>query len=88
MAASMREHMISQYITNVDFKGDWSLKSIKEGLSTLLNEYPAIEVVYEKDAFLNEVTGKAQEFKKLKSIKVTFSDSDDKFKTVEYLLEA
>lgn len=84
----MREIDLSKFITNYNFKSDnWSVKQIKESLKTLLGELPAVEIVYEKDAFLNEVTGRAQEIKKIKSVKVTFTDLDDKIKTVEYLVE-
>jgi len=86
--ASMREIDLSKFITNYDFKSpDWTVKNIKESLQGLLGELPAIEIVYEKDAFLNEVTGRAQEVKKIKSVKVTFTDLDEKIRTVEYLVE-
>jgi hypothetical protein len=84
---SIKESSISNVITSINFKDDWSLRNIKEQLYNVLGEQPAVEAIYQKDAFLNEVTGKAQEIKKLKSIKVTFTDLDEKIKTVEYLLE-
>ncbi len=51
--SSMKEVSISQYITAFDFKSNWTLKSIKENLQTILGETPAVETIYEKDAFLN-----------------------------------
>ncbi len=83
---SMKESSILQYVNNVDLKNDLSIKKIKQDLLNILGETPGIEINYQKDAFLNELTGEAQEVKKLNSIKITFTDLDNNFKTVEYLL--
>jgi len=84
---SMRENIISDYVLNkVDFTNEWSVKSIKADLKKMLGEEPAFKVNYEKDVMLNEVTGESKEIKKIKSVNIIFTDDDDKYKNVEFLV--
>lgn len=83
---SMKENAIQEYILSVDFNEDWSVKIIKRDLKRILGEEPAIDINYQKDAMINEITGEAKEVKKLHSISIVFTDLDDDFKRVEYLV--
>lgn len=84
---AMREMMVKEYLTKVDFSREWSYSKISEDLKSLLGETPGIDIVYKKDVMINEVTGKAKEFQKVAKIAIVFSDLSDKFKKVEYLID-
>lgn len=86
--ASMKEISIREYISNVDFnREDWSLSKIKEDMRRFLGEEPGIDVVYKKDVILNEILSEAQEISKVDRISIVFTDLDDKFKKVEFLID-
>ena len=83
---SMKEIAIREYISKIDFvRENWSLSKIKEDMRKFLGERPTLEISYEKDVMVNEVTGEAKEFKKLKKIGVVFTDLDEKIKKIEIL---
>ena len=48
-----------------------------------LGEEPAIDVIYKKDVMINE-SGEAKEFKDIHKISIIFTDTDDKFKKIEF----
>lgn len=83
---SMKENTIQDYILSIDFNEDWSVNQIKNDLRRLLGEMPAVDISYQKDAMINEITGEAKEVKKLHSISIVFTDLDDNIKRVEYLI--
>lgn len=86
--ASMKEISIREYISNIDFnREDWSLSKIKEDMRRFLGEEPGIDVVYKKDVILNEILSEAQEISKVDRISIVFTDLDDKFKKVEFLID-
>lgn len=83
----MKEIMIREYMAGVDFRSEeWSLMRIKEDLRKFLGEEPAIDVIYKKDVMVNEYTGEAREFKDVSKVQVIFTDTDDKFKRIEFLV--
>jgi hypothetical protein len=83
--SSMKEIAVREYIQRVDFiSGDWSIHTIKEDMRRFLGEEPAIDVIYKKDVMVNEVTGKAQEIKEVDKIQIVFTDTDDRFRKVEF----
>lgn len=87
MSQSMKEIAIREYISNIDFKNDdWKLSSIKEDMRRFLGEEPGIEVVYKKDVMLNEVSGEAKEFVDIDRIQIIFTNTDDKFKKLEFII--
>jgi hypothetical protein len=85
---SLKESAIREYISKVDWKRDnWSYIQVEEDMKKFLGERPTIEVKYEKDVMVNEVTGESKEFNKLNSISVIYTDTDDKIKKVEILID-
>jgi len=51
-----------------------------------LGEEPGIDVIYKKDVMVNEVSGEAKEFVDVDKIQIIFTDTDDKFKKIEFIL--
>jgi hypothetical protein len=83
----MKEMAIRDYISKIDFKhDDWKLSEIKENMRRFLGEEPGIEVVYKKDVMVNEFTGESKEFVDVDKIQIVFTDTDDKFKKLEFIL--
>ena len=84
----LKEHSIRQYMSNVDFKNDdWKISKILEDMRKFLGEEPGIDVIYKKDVMVNEVTGEAKEFKDISKIQIIFTDTDDKFKKIEFIVD-
>lgn len=83
---SLKEIAIKDYISNVDFKGDWSLSKIKEDMRRFLGEEPGIDIIYKKDVMVNEVSGEAKEFVDVNKVQIIFTDTDDKFKKLEFIV--
>jgi hypothetical protein len=85
---SMKANLIREYLIKVDFnRDDWSLSRIKQDMRTFLGEEPGIDIIYKKDVILNEVKGEAEEIKKVERIAIVFTDLDDKFKKLEFLID-
>ena len=85
---TIKEQKIREYILNIDFQRDnWKTSTIKEDLRKFLGEEPGIEIQYKKDVILNEVKGEAEEIKKMEKISIVFTDLDDKFKKLEFLID-
>jgi hypothetical protein len=85
--SSMKEMAIRDYISKIDFKNDdWKLSQIKEDMRRFLGEEPGIDVVYKKDVMVNEFTGESKEFKDIDRVFIIFTDTDDRFKKIEFIL--
>lgn len=78
----MKEQLIREYISKINFKKDWNYNQIEEGMRKILGERPSMDVNYIKDVMLNEVSGEAKEVKRISSVTVVFLETDDKFKKV------
>ncbi len=88
MFGSMKEMAIREYISKIDFKNDdWSINKIKEDMRRFLGEEPGIDIIYKKDIMLNEVTGKAHEIKDIDKVQIVFTDTDDRFKKLEFIID-
>jgi hypothetical protein len=73
---------------NIDFnRDDWSLKNIQEDMRKFLGEVPGIDIHYKKDVMINELKGEAEEIKAVEKITIVFTDLDDKFKKMEFLID-
>ena len=85
--SSMKEIAIRDNVSKIDFKNDdWKLPKIKEDMRKFLGEEPGIEVVYKKDVMVNEFTGESKEFVDVDKIQIIFTDTDDRFKKLEFTL--
>jgi len=85
---SLKESAIREYISRIDWRRDnWSYPQVEEDMRKFLGERPSLEIAYEKDVMVNEITGESKEFKKLKSIGVIFTDLDDKIKKIQILID-
>ena len=85
---SMKSDAIRSYLVNIDFNRDnWSLSDIKKDMRVFLGEEPGIDIIYKKDVILNEIRGEAEEIKKIEKISIVFTDLDDKFKKLEFLID-
>jgi hypothetical protein len=83
----MKEIAIRDYISKIDFKNDdWKLSELKENMRRFLGEEPGIDVIYKKDVMVNEVSGESKEFVDVDKIQIIFTDTDDKFKKLEFLV--
>lgn len=85
--SAIKEITIREYISNIDFKNDdWKISTIKEDMRKFLGEEPAVDILYKKDVMVNEFTGEAKEFLDVDKIQIIFTDLDDKFKKLEFII--
>jgi len=85
--SSMKEIAIRDYISKIDFKhDDWKLSKIKEEMRRFLGEEPGVDIIYKKDVMVNEFTGESKEFLDIDKIQIVFTDTDDRFKKIEFIL--
>jgi hypothetical protein len=85
---SMKADAIRSYLSSIDFKReDWSLSDIKRDMRVFLGEEPGIDIIYKKDVILNEFLGEAEEIKKVEKVSIVFTDLDDKFRKLEFLID-
>jgi threonine aldolase len=85
--SSLKEFSIREYISKIDFTSDdWKLSQIKEDMRRFLGEEPGIDVIYKKDVMVNEFSGEAKEFVDVEKIQIVFTDTDDKFKSLIFIV--
>ncbi len=85
---SLKEISIRDYISRINFKSDdWKLSQIKEDMRKFLGEEPGIDIVYKKDVMVNEFTGEAKEFKQIDKVQIVFTDLDNRFKKIEFIID-
>jgi hypothetical protein len=85
---SLKELAIREYLSKVDWKRDkWSYVQLEEDMKRFLGERPTLEIKYEKDVMVNEVTGESKEFQKLAGVSIIFTDTDDKIKKIDFLVD-
>jgi hypothetical protein len=84
---TLKEIAIREYLSNIDFnRDDWKLSKMKQDMRVLLGEEPGVDIIYKKDVILNEILGEAQEISKVNKVSVVFTDLDDKFKKLEFII--
>ena len=86
---SIKENAIQEYIlkkTDFSNEDNISIKQIKEDLKRILGEEPAVQLNWQKDAMLNEITGEPKEINKVKSINIIFTDTNNEYKSLEFLI--
>jgi len=85
---SLKESAIREYLGKIDWRRDsWSYVQVEEDMKRFLGERPSLDIKYEKDVMVNEVTGTAKEYKKIKSVSIIYTDLDDKIKKIEILID-
>ena len=85
---SLKEISIRDYISRINFKtDDWKISQIKEDMRRFLGEEPGIDIVYKKDVMVNEFTGEAKEFKQIDKVQIVFTDLDNRFKKLEFIID-
>lgn len=85
---SLKESAIREYLGKIDWKRDgWSYVQVEEDMKRFLGERPSLDIKYEKDVMVNEVTGTAKEYKKIQSVSVIYTDLDDKIKKIDILID-
>lgn len=85
--SSMKEMAIRDYISKINFKNDdWKISKIKEDMRRFLGEEPGLDIVYKKDVMINEFTGESKEFLDIDKVQIVFTDTDDKFKKIEFIV--
>jgi len=85
---TLKEIAIREYLSNIDFnRDDWKLSKIKQDMRVLLGEEPGVDIIYKKDVVLNEILGEAKEVSKVNKVSVVFTDLDDKFKKLEFIID-
>jgi hypothetical protein len=85
---SLKEQAIREYISKVDWKrGNWNYNTIEEQMRIFLGERPSLDITYQKDVMVNEISGESKEFQKLSKVSVVFTDTDDRIKKVEILID-
>jgi len=87
MFYSLKEQAIRDYIAKINFKQDWNYKVIEENMRKFLGERPFLDATYKKDVMLNEVSGEAKEIKTLEKISIIFTDTDDKPKKIDIIID-
>ena len=84
---SLKEISIREYLSKINWKTDnWSYTRIEEDMRKFLGERPSLDIQYQKDVMVNEVSGESKEIEKLVKVNVIFTDTDDKIKKLEILL--
>jgi hypothetical protein len=84
---SMKEMAIREYISNIDFKNDnWKLSEIKQNMRIFLGEEPGVDITYKSDILFNELLSEAKEIKVVDKVSIVFTDLDEKFKKIEFLI--
>ena len=85
---SLKEISIRDYISKINFKSDdWKISQITEDMKRFLGEEPGIDIVYKKDVMVNEFTGEAKEFKQIDKVQIVFTDLDNRFKKLEFIID-
>jgi len=84
---SLKEEAIRKYISQVNWRGDWSHNKIEEDMRRFLGERPTLDVKWVKDVMVNEMSGETSEIDKIAKISIIYTDLDDKLKKVEILTD-
>ena len=86
--SSLKEISIRDYISKINFKSDdWKISQITEDMKRFLGEEPGIDIIYKKDVMINELRGEAEEIKAVQKVSIVFTDLDEKFKKIEFLID-
>ena len=84
---SLKEQSIRNYISKVNWRDKWNYNILEEDMRKFLGERPGLDIQYQRDVMVNEVSGESREFTKLVSVSVVFTDIDEKLKKIEILVD-
>ncbi len=84
---SLKETSIRQFISQIDWKTNWNYQIIEEEMRRFLGERPSLDVKWKKDVMVNEFTGESKEINKIEKVLVIFTDTDEKIKKIEFLID-
>lgn len=73
----MKEKAISDIISAVDFKGDYSTKAISEAIKRAIGEKPGIEMVFNADTMLMEDSRTEKRTINATAIKISYTEGVD-----------
>ena len=79
----IKETFIREYLSKINWYGDWSYRKIEEDMKKFLGERPSLKVDYEKDVMVNEFSGESKEITKLAKVAVIYSGEDGKYRKYE-----
>jgi hypothetical protein len=82
-----KEDIISSYIKDINFSGNFDLKRIENDLTSLLLERPAIKLDWHGENIINEVSGKETRIEKIKSVKIYYTGTDNDGKLLPKVLD-
>ena len=84
---SLKELAMREYLSKINWKTDnWSYVRIEEDMKKFLGERPTLDVQYQKDVMVNEVSGESKEIERLVKVSVVYTDTDDKIKKFEIVI--
>lgn len=84
---SLKELAMREYLSKINWKTDnWSYVRIEEDMKKFLGERPTLDVQYQKDVMVNEVSGESKEIERLVKVSVVYTDTDDKIKKFEIVV--
>lgn len=84
---SLKELAIREYLSKINWKTDnWSYSRIEEDMRKFLGERPSLDIQYQKDVMVNEVSGESKEIEKLVKVSVVFTDTNDKLTKIEFMI--
>jgi phage gp37-like protein len=84
-----KEQIITEYLSNVDFSGDWSYNKMQNDLRQMIGEAPAINITYKKDVQMNEINSEAKEIQVVDKIEVLYSPNlDQNIKKLQFTIGA
>jgi hypothetical protein len=88
MIQSLKEIAIREYISKINWRKDnWDYQTIEEQMRKFLGERPSLEVKYQKDVMVNEISGESKEFNKLVKVSVVFTDTDEHIKRISIIID-
>lgn len=84
---SLKENIIKEYMSSINFRGDWAYEVIEQELAKRLGERPSMDVTYKKDVMIMEGSKKAKEIKVLEKVSIIYTDLDNKIKRYEIKID-
>ena len=81
---TITESNINNFMSGIDFKGNWTVNEIKQGIQKFTGELPGVQINYKKDISINEIKGEVTEVKKVDNIEIVFTDLDNRIKRLSF----